>query len=288
MVRAGPILLVAAFAALCPAAAPGAPSSGFVKFADPVGDAKSAGDITAVEVANDNAGAITFRVDLANRPAPDRAEFINVYLGTDFRRETGWYGLDYMVEYAGNKDKATLYRWESTGWAVVEDAVKWRYDNGVRITIHRADIGDVWTFRFVVKSRRPSGRSEDTYPDQTPLEQNRYDIDRYDIRIPLLLEDVSIAPKQPRRGSKLVVRMTLSAEPGAAGAPVVACRGTLAGKRLPGTGQSRLGPEPAEGERRGLVATCTWKAVRRGLFRGRVAATFAGAVAARELSFRVR
>lgn len=248
-----------------------------------MGDSGLAGDITSVEVGNDNTGRITFRVALANRPEPDKHESVTVYLQTDFRRETGWYGLDYKLTYAGGSGKAALARWEPSRWVAVEGAdVRWSYEGGPRMTIRRADLGDIWAFRFSVRAARPGARAVDDYPGEPGTGP------RYDIRIPLSLEGSSVAPKRPRLAGKIVARMVLLADPAVARRPTVRCTATLAAKRVRGVPTLTLAPPVEAAERRRVDATCTWRATRRGLFRGRIAVALADMVESRDISLRVR
>jgi hypothetical protein len=60
-----------------------ASAAGQMDFSDPLGDAGSAPDITAVTVSNDDSGVITFRLTIANRTAIGPDDVVAVQIGTD-------------------------------------------------------------------------------------------------------------------------------------------------------------------------------------------------------------
>jgi hypothetical protein len=68
-------------------AAPGANSQTFV---DPTGDQQgTAPDLATVQIDNDDAGSITFRITLANRPTLGDGDFVVLYLVSDLDTRTG-------------------------------------------------------------------------------------------------------------------------------------------------------------------------------------------------------
>ena len=72
-------------------------------FLDDVGDAGSAPDIARVSVASDDAGAVTIRVELANRPALGADDNVTVGIDADQNPDTGsvLYGADFALDLVG-------------------------------------------------------------------------------------------------------------------------------------------------------------------------------------------
>jgi hypothetical protein len=70
--------------------APGAAASNSSRFEDPTSDAPTnAPDLTAVEVSNDDAGTVAFRVSIPNRPKLEQSDLVSVFVDTDGRVGTG-------------------------------------------------------------------------------------------------------------------------------------------------------------------------------------------------------
>src|SRR6185503_9928108 len=70
-------------------------------FNDSVGEDPNAPDITSIAVSNDDAGLITFQVNISNRPALTPDMFVLVFLDTDQNASTGdpdSLGADYAID----------------------------------------------------------------------------------------------------------------------------------------------------------------------------------------------
>src|SRR6266545_614669 len=70
-------------------------------FPDSIGEDANAPDITNVVVSNDDAGNITFQINISNRPALTADMFLLVFLNTDQNSATGntqLLGADYYIE----------------------------------------------------------------------------------------------------------------------------------------------------------------------------------------------
>jgi len=96
-----------------------------VVFTDPSGDAQGAApDITRVQVSNDDAGVVTFQVDLrnANTIAVDGSA-VEIFVDADKSRYTGdRAGEEYALgAFGGNPASYDFFRWDGSQW-VVDDA----------------------------------------------------------------------------------------------------------------------------------------------------------------------
>jgi hypothetical protein len=73
-------------------------------FLDPGGDVASSPDITAVSVANDDAGIVTVKLTISNRAAFTANDEAAIGLDTDQNPDTGsvFYGAEYELDLTGN------------------------------------------------------------------------------------------------------------------------------------------------------------------------------------------
>jgi hypothetical protein len=93
----GLVALVACLLLLAPLAG----ASNSTTYADATADAPAAApDLTAVEVSNDDAGNVFFRITIPNRAALEDSDFVAVLLDTDRKQHTGCAGGTFGAEYA--------------------------------------------------------------------------------------------------------------------------------------------------------------------------------------------
>ena len=118
-VKRRPIVLVVAIAllAIAPAIARGNSArseSNTQTYQDSTGEDAAAPDITTVTVSNDDAGTISFQINIANRPALTPDMLIDILVDSDNNPATGEpnSGADYAIELvAGAVD---LFRWNGS------------------------------------------------------------------------------------------------------------------------------------------------------------------------------
>jgi hypothetical protein len=154
-------------------------------FLDPAGDNKGGSpDVTTVQVSNDDAGVVEFRLTIPNRTDLGDLDFINVHLDTDQSAATGCdveggVGLDWTLSFHGHTAPApdffTLYHF--TGCKATEAAQQASFVgefDGVTSTltlrVNRAEIERPKAFRLIVlASLGPAGPdSWDFAGDTTP------------------------------------------------------------------------------------------------------------------------
>ena len=84
-------------------------------FSDPGGDAVNSPDLTDVAVSSDDAGVVTVKLTLANRPSLGSSDGIAVGLDTDQNPDTGavFYGAEWELDLLGSS--ATVYQATSGG-----------------------------------------------------------------------------------------------------------------------------------------------------------------------------
>jgi hypothetical protein len=144
-------------------------------YSDPAGDPSGgAPDVTAIAVANDGAGKITFDISVAGLPAADT--FIDVPMNTDLNASTGDQGIDHEFFFSGSLGIGLLLRWNGTELApVTVPSMRSSYANGVvHLEVNRADMGNTSAFVFWVSSLKVSGNQVvgvDDAPDGTAVYQ---------------------------------------------------------------------------------------------------------------------
>ncbi len=153
-------------------------------FLDPAGDNKGGSpDVTTVQVSNDDAGVVEFRLKLPNRGDLVDADFISVQLDTDQSAATGCdigagIGLDWGLAFRGHTapapDSFVLLRFTGCEPGVTADeSFLGSFDAATStLTLHvdRAEIGAPTAFRIIVVAsvEPPSPDTWDVAGDTTP------------------------------------------------------------------------------------------------------------------------
>jgi hypothetical protein len=142
------LIVLAAGLVAIPTAAFGASSrqaSNSTTFADSTGEDANAPDVTGVIVSNDDAGNITFQINISNRPALTQDMFLVVFLNTDQNSATGspaLLGTDYYIEL--DSGAVGLSQWNGSDFAPasVQASLTYGYTAaGATIHISASDLG---------------------------------------------------------------------------------------------------------------------------------------------------
>jgi hypothetical protein len=123
------------------------------EFQDPAGDSGPGPDITKVVVSGDDAGTISFRVEIPNRPNLGSNHWIELNLDTDSNPSTGdpkSGGADYYLGMLGSA--VLLFHWNGSAWEPVGASTATSvYSNGAAtLTVKASDLGGITAFRFWV------------------------------------------------------------------------------------------------------------------------------------------
>jgi hypothetical protein len=145
-----------------------APASNSASFTDPTGDGGAGPDIANTLVSSDDAGNITIRIELPNRPALPATLYTETHIDADSNAATG--EPDFGAEYLLGSDGPAygLARWNGSAWEGVPPpaSLNASYSSGITYTINASDLGGTTGFRFWV------GVSEDpaatTFSDVAP------------------------------------------------------------------------------------------------------------------------
>ena len=307
MRRTGFALAVSAFVVVLPTAAgalplasttPSAITANSATFQDSTGENPAAPDITTIVVSNDDAGIVSFRINVPNRPTLGQDMVVDVFVDTDNNPSTGspdLGGTEYVVELF--RGEAALFRWDGTGFTrrfgdPSAVTLNFSYQSGVTIRISAAELGNTKRFKFftIVESGvlfDPVTGDPDftnTVADTAP--SGGVGLYPYEVKVSrptLVVRSLTAAPAAPAAGKAFTLRMTAARSD--TGATLQNGRVTCVGR----AGTARLQAQLARVV--GGAVTCTWlvPANAKGkTFRGSVAVVFEGLRASRSYSARIR
>jgi len=305
--RTGLLLAGAAFVVALPTAAGALPSgaaspvgiaANSQTYQDSTGENPAAPDITTLTVSNDDAGIVSFKVDVPNRPALGQDMVIDLFVDTDNNNTTGspeFGGTDYVVELI--QGEVNLFKWDGTNFTrrfgdPPAISLSFSYQSGVTIRISAAELGNTARFNFFVIVE--SGIVFDPTTGDPDFSNSVGDaapgggagLFPYEIiiaRPTLIVRRIKATPAAPRAGKTFTLRMTAARSD--TGAVLQNGRVTCVGR----SGTARLRAQLARVQ--GGAVVCTWlipvKAKGK-TFRGSVTVVFEGLRASRSYSARIR
>jgi hypothetical protein len=231
-------------------------------YTDSTGETPNAPDITTLTVSNDDAGNITFQVNVPNRPTltPDMLMFI--YLDTDNNPATGdpqIFGTDDVIQLVPGA--VNLFPWTGTtyGSAIATPSLTYSWTNGVA-TIHISDsaLKATKAFNFAVEVDSGIAVDETGNPDFTNALADvapdpGHGTYQYNVltQLKLTAGAFTTSPKPAKSGKPFSAGF--AATENDTGGPVksgtVTCTATVAGKHIPAAHKGAI----TNG-----VATCVW------------------------------
>jgi hypothetical protein len=149
------VLLGAQVTGAAPASEAGARTNS-ATFTDSTGEDAAAPDIRTIVVSNDNAGLITFRINVPNRPALTQDMIFDIWADTDNNPATGspqFLGADYAIEiYRG---AIGLFRWNGTTFSrspgnPPASSLVYSWQGGATVRITATELGNTKAFKFSV------------------------------------------------------------------------------------------------------------------------------------------
>jgi hypothetical protein len=119
-----------------------------LELGDPAGDSGPGPDITKVTVSADDAGILTFRIEMPNRATLGPEYSAIVFLDTDSNPATGDHGTNYALGMVGGA--SALLRWNgSTPEPVRPSTATASYANGVAtLSVSAIELGGTSSFGF--------------------------------------------------------------------------------------------------------------------------------------------
>ena len=287
--------LGALLAALSTAALGGSARSGSntTTFLDSTGEDASAPDITNVVVSNDDAGNITFQINISNRPALTADMYALIFLDTDQNANTGdvqALGAEYVIEL--DPGSVGLFQWNGTDYVPAASQASLTYSylsTGATIRVSAADLGKTKAFKFgtIVASGvvvDAAGNLDFTNVHRDYAPDLGHGFFTYQVLTKLILSATAFttSPKPAKAGRPFSA--SLAATQNDTGGPVasgtVTCVATIAFKRIPAVTHILTNG----------VANCIWRipATAKGkTLRGTITLTVQGAKVTRTFSSRI-
>jgi hypothetical protein len=256
-------LLAGALVAL-PAAALGSSSRTTVNsqsFPDSTGEDAQAPDVTSVDVSNTDAGMITFKINISNRPAFTPDMLVLMWLDTDANPATGdpqSLGADYAIQL--EPGAVGLFKWDGTTFssAPSQTTLTFGYDaTGATIRVGIQDLGGTKKINFGVDAVSgitvdAQGNDDFTNAHDDFAPDLGHGFYNYAVltKVTLTQTAFTTTPKRAKSGARFTA--SLAATESDTGGPVakatIACVATIKGVRLRATHSLANG-----------VASCFWK-----------------------------
>jgi hypothetical protein len=261
-------------------------------FPDSTGEDANAPDVTGIDVANDDAGLITFHIKISNRPALTPDMVIVMWMDTDGNLSTGdldFGGADYSIEL--DPGSVGLFKWNGTTYdpAQSQTSVTYNYDaTGATITASAADLGGARVVNFVVAAVSgitidPQGNPDFTTAHIDFAPDSGHGLYKYNViaKLTLTATAFTTAPKPAKAGKKLTASVAVNESDtnGPVTSATVACVGTIKGVRVAATHTLTNG-----------IASCSWKlpAKSKGkTFLGKISVTVRGTTLTKSFSARI-
>jgi hypothetical protein len=282
--RLGVLLLLAALVVGVPVALGGSShaAANSKDFTDSVGEDPNAPDITSVNVSNDDAGNITFTINISNRPALTPDMFLLLFVDADKNPSTGeadLNGADYAIQLVPGA--IDLFQWNGSDYVLASSQASLTFvygTAGATIHISAADLNKTKGFNFGVIA--VSGVTVDAAgnPNFDNIRRDAapdpgHGFWSYDVLTKLVLTVTAFttSPKPAKAGRTFSVSMaaTENDTAGPVQSGTVACVATLAGKRI-----VAIRHVVANG-----IASCMWripKTAKGRLIRGTITLTVQG------------
>jgi hypothetical protein len=289
------IALVAVLGALPTSALGGSARSlsNTTTFPDSTGEDAAAPDITSVVVSNNDAGNITFQINISNRPALTPDMFVLLFFDTDQNSATGdasLLGIDDVIEL--DPGLVNLFHWNGTDFVAAPSQASLTYSylpTGATIRISAADLGKTKAFRFRAVAVSgltidAAGNSDFTNVHSDTAPDPGHGLFTYQVLTKLVLSVTAFntSPKPAKAGRPFSA--TLAANQNDTGGPVasgtVTCAATIAFKGIPAVTHILTNG----------VANCIWRipATAKGkTLRGTITLTVHGVKVTRTFSSRI-
>jgi hypothetical protein len=300
--RPGLVIAAVVAAIALPTVASGAlaaPSSGTgiaantTTYQDSVGEDAAAPDITTIVASNDDAGTISFKINVPNRAqlTQDLGLFMDV--DSDANQATGDpqnFGSDYIIQLL--LGEIILFKWDGTDYRVsaTQSSLAFQWTGGPTVRINAADLGNTRKLSF--DAFVVSGIVFDQTTGAIDCSQCKRDfapgvgLYTYDVKVgraSLVVKSLKPTPAKPTAGKPFTLRLVAARSD--TGAVVQNGRATCLGR----IGSAKV---TAKVQRvQGGAAVCTWNlpANAKGkTFRGSVSVAFEGLKASQSYAGTIR
>jgi hypothetical protein len=262
-------------------------------FADSTGEDANAPDITGVAVSNDDAGNITFKINISNRPAmtPDMVIFLLV--DSDQKVTTGdpqGPGTDYLIEL--DPGSVGLFQWNGTDYVFAQSqtSLTFAYDaTGATIKINANDLGKTKGMNFFAAAISGIVTDASGNPDFTNAHRDfapdpGHGLYSYKVltKLTLGVTAFTTTPKPAKSGKNFTAGFaaTESDTGGPVASGTITCNATIAFKHITPTAKAL----------RSGIAACQWhlpKTAKGKTLRGTVTLTVQGVKVTRSFTARI-
>ncbi len=272
---------------------PAAPVANSTTYQDSVGEDPAAPDITTIVTSNDDAGTITFRINVPNRQQLTQDLVTILDIDSDANQGTGDpdnFGADFILQYI--LGEAILFKWNGSDYTLsaTQSSLSSSWSSGPTFKINASDLNNTRRFAFdalvvsgvvfdqttgaidCTNCKRDSAPLIGLYPYQLQLTKPT-----------LVVKSLKPTPAKPVASRPFTLRLVAARSD--TGAAVQNGRVTCVGR----LGSARL--KAAVQRVQGGAATCTWNlpATARGkTFRGTVTVAFEGLKASQSYTGKVR
>jgi hypothetical protein len=291
----GVVMLLAALVVVVPASAVArnAVANGNSQtYTDSTGEDPSAPDITTMVVSNDDAGMVTFKINISNRPALTADMLVLMFLDTDQKATTGdtsTFGADYAIEL--DPGQVNLAKWNGSDYVAApsQSSVTYTYDaTGATIHASAAELGHTKAFNFVAIAFSGITTDANGDPDFSNAHldgapDSGHGVFAYKVltKLTLSVKAFTTGPKPAKAGKKFVASLAAneSDTSGPVQAGTVTCSATVGTRHLSATAH-----RVANG-----IATCSWLLPHnaKGTLRGAVSLTVKGTTVVRAFAVTV-
>jgi hypothetical protein len=277
--------------------APALAAANTVTFNDSTGEDPAAPDITTIVVSNDDAGMLSFQVNIPNRPTLGQDMLFELWVDSDSNIATGatdLAGVDYVMQLV--RGEINLYKWDGTDFTrrfgdPPAVTLSFSYQGGITVRISATELGNTKRFNFftfvasgcVVDPVTGDLDCSSAVADVAPSGgAGLYPFEVKTTPPTLIVRRLSASPAKPRAARPFTLRLVAARSD--TGAVVQNGRVTCVGR----AGTTRLRAQTARVT--GGAAVCTWlipKLAKGKTFRGSVAVSFEGLRAARSFSGKI-
>lgn len=266
-----------------------------VTFTDSSGEDPAGPDITTVTVSNTDAGVVSFRVNVPNRPTLGQDMIFEVWVDSDNNVATGspdLGGADYVIQVV--QAEISLFKWDGTDYTrrfgdPSAVTLSYAYDGGITVRIAASELGNTKQFKFFVIAI--SGIVVDPVTGDLDGSNSHADVAPggaaglypYDVKIaPATLVVRKFTARKPAAGKPFSLKLQVARSD--TGALVQGGRVTCVGR----VGTARLRAKSARFVGREAVCAFTIPAGAKGkTFRGSITIVFEGLRSTRSFSGRI-
>ena len=263
-------------------------------YLDSTGEDPAAPDITSIGVTNDDTGAITFQVNIANRPAFTPDMLLDIFIDTDKNAATGssqLFGADYVIEL--QPGAVGLFQWNGSDFlgASSQSSLTFSYGTGgATIRINALDLNRTKGFNFAtavvsgVVADPTTGNADFTNAHADVAPDQGHGTFAYQVlaKLTLTVDAFTTSPTPAKAGKSFSAGLAVTESDTSAGVDsgTIICAATIAGKAVR-VKTKRL----VDG-----VAVCVWslpKTARGKTIRGSIAVAVQGTQTSRAFAARI-